>query len=95
MVQMKNRKESRVGPAPLEKWAQIQAVQFLGQKLGSRSPVPLVKISQYDFGAVNSWVFQDPNQLRRLLAPFAPRGSQVNIINMNRAFSNQKIYSLA
>jgi hypothetical protein len=56
--------------------------------------VPLIEIPHYDFGARHFGVFQNTNQLRHLPDPFGSRGSQVNIVNMNRVLSHQEIYLL-
>jgi hypothetical protein len=95
MIQMQERKNTRIRSASLQVRKEIDAVQGLGQHLRRQSTGPLVEVAQHHFGAVDSAIPHDLRELNRLVPALEQRRTEVHIVEMHGVIVHGQINPLA
>ena len=85
MVEVQDRKKTRVGAAVGQMIAEVDAVQALAEHLGRQAAHPLVEIAEHELRSADVPIANDRRQPLGLMPPLEDGGPEMHVVNVERA----------
>ncbi len=92
---MEDREESRIGAAPLEVCAEVDAFEPLREQGRGEAFGPLIEIPKHELGAMHAPVVHDADQTLSLMTTFENCGAQMHVVKVQRVIANRDVGPLA